>query len=354
MALGSVAGRGSVARALGSVAGRSRVFLEHRTAEIGGCERDDYAWRPVTRSSVWRLCCGLRTRPQLAVCITLADARSRTATIAAMPHDADPAEFLARFAWHPEPELIGVRDERAARPALERLGRDAWDAALDYVYGEAMRRTIGEPVGYAELRRDYFGPAGRAGPAPSAPSTSADLLAEFRTRIAPHQLNAWHPRTLSYFTPPPLPMSIVGELLAQVTNQGVDVWHAGPVAAFVEEEVVRWLCDLVGYGPESFGLLTSGGTMANFVGLALARDVHLARLRGTERPPRGAALEGVRVYASDQTHFSVARALDEMGFLPRRSSPCPRTTNSDSTARPSTRRSCAIVPPGSRRWPSSP
>ena len=76
---------------------------------------------------------------------------------------------------------------------------------------------------------------------------------------------------------------------------------------------MRWLCDLVGYGAGSFGLCTSGGVMANFIALALVRDVHLRRLRGGD-PPRGAALEGVRVYASDQTHFSIARALDELGF----------------------------------------
>ena len=142
------------------------------------------------------------------------------------------------------------------------------------------------------------------------------LLEEFSARLAPHQLNAWHPRTLSYFTPPPLLLSIVGELLAQFTQQGVDVWHAGPAAAFVEEEVVRWLCDLVAYGPGSFGLLTSGGVMANFMAMALARDVHLRALLGTDRPPRGSALEGVRIYVSDQAHFSIARALDELGFPP--------------------------------------
>jgi aromatic-L-amino-acid decarboxylase len=135
-------------------------------------------------------------------------------------------------------------------------------------------------------------------------------------RIAPHNLSAYHPRSLSYFTPPPLLMSVVGELLAQVTQQGVDVWHAGPVATFVEEEVLRWLCDLVGYGPGSFGLLTSGGVMANFLAMALARDVHLAGLRGSGAPPRGKALEDVRVYTSDQTHFSIGRALDELGFPP--------------------------------------
>jgi aromatic-L-amino-acid/L-tryptophan decarboxylase len=227
-----------------------------------------------------------------------------------------PAGSSERFGWHPEPELIGILDEAVSRPALEELGRATWAAALDYLYGEALRRSIGEPVDYDALRRRYFGDDGLPSAAPVGPTRVAELLEEFTRRLAPHQLNAWHPRTLSYFTPPPLMASIAGELLAQVTNQGVDVWHAGPVAAFVEEEVVRWLCDLAGYGPGSFGLLASGGVMANFMAMALARDVHLRRLLDLDRPPRGAALEGVRVYVSDQSHFSIARALDELGFPP--------------------------------------
>jgi aromatic-L-amino-acid decarboxylase len=210
--------------------------------------------------------------------------------------------------------LIGLRDEAVARPALERLGRETWATILDYLYGHAFRRAMGEPVGYAALRERFFGPSRQPAPAPDTPTTADALLAEFRTRLAPHQLNAWHPRALSYFTPPPLVLSIVGELLAQVTQQGVDVWHAGPTAAFVEEEVVRWLCDLVGYGSGSFGLLTSGGVMANFLALTLVRDVHLARLLGSTRPPRAAALEDVRIYASDQAHFSIGRSLAQLGF----------------------------------------
>jgi aromatic-L-amino-acid decarboxylase len=225
-----------------------------------------------------------------------------------------PEKELRRFAWHPEPQLIGVLDEAVSREALERLGAATWSAALDYVYDEALRRAMGEPATYAELRRVFFGPSGGPARAPVGPTTSATLLEEFRTRLAPHQLNAWHPRSFSYFTPPPLVMSILGELLAQVTQQGVDVWHAGPSAAFVEEEVVRWLCDLVGYRAGSFGLLTSGGVMANFIALALVRDVRLRAALGNGRPPRGRDLEGVRVYASDQAHFSIARALDELGF----------------------------------------
>ncbi len=229
------------------------------------------------------------------------------------PPDID--AYLARFDWHPEPELIGFRDEGASRAALSELGERTWAAALEFLYGTAMIRAMGAPSAYAEARRRYYGnDMTGPGPAPRAPTPAAEVIAEFTDRLAGGLMNAQHPRQFGYFTPPPLPMSIMGELLAQVANQGVDVWHAGPFAAFVEEEVVRWLCDLVGYGPAGFGLLTSGGVMANFMGMTLARDLHLGKLRGLDGPPRGGALDGARVYTSDQTHFSIARALDELGF----------------------------------------
>jgi aromatic-L-amino-acid decarboxylase len=199
---------------------------------------------------------------------------------------------------------------------MERLAADTWTEALDFLYDHAAARAMGDPAGYDELRAAFFGAAGGPGPAPASPRPIADVLAAFRDRLAGGQMNAQHPRQFGYFTPPPLPVSMMGELLTQMTNQGVDVWHAGPLATFVEEEVVRWLCDVVGYGPASFGLLTSGGVMANFMGMALARDIHLGRLLGKGRVPRGAMLDDVRVYASDQTHFSIARALDLLGFPP--------------------------------------
>jgi glutamate/tyrosine decarboxylase-like PLP-dependent enzyme len=202
---------------------------------------------------------------------------------------------------------------------LADLGAKTWQHALEFLYGTAVVRAMGDPSPYAESRRRYYGsdpsgPRSGPGPAPTRPMRAADVLDEFAARLSGGLMNAQHPRQFGYFTPPPLPMSIMGELLAQVANQGVDVWHAGPFAAFVEEEVVRWLCDLVGYESTSFGLLTSGGVMANFMAMALARDLHLGRLRRLDGPPRGKDLEGARVYTSDQTHFSIARALDELGF----------------------------------------
>jgi glutamate/tyrosine decarboxylase-like PLP-dependent enzyme len=218
-----------------------------------------------------------------------------------------------RFAWSLEPELIDVQDEARARPALEALGEQTWRVALDWLYGEAMRRPIHART-YPEAREAFFGPSHRPGQAPASPTSWSDVLSEFRERIAPATYNAHHPGSFSYFTPPPLPSSIAGELLAQWMHQGVDVWHAGPIGAFVEEEVTAWLRDLVGFGPDGWGVLTSGGVMANVMAMTVARDVRLATLRGSPGAPRGAALEGVRVYASDQSHFSIGRALAILGF----------------------------------------
>ena len=214
---------------------------------------------------------------------------------------------------HPEPELIDVRDPERSRAALERLGERTWAEALDWLYGPAAERATAPDL-YPDMRRSFFGESGSPGPAPAEGRTSDEVLAEFRERLAPFAYAAQHPGSYSYFTPPPLPMSIAGETLAQWLNQGIDVWLSGMAAPFVEEEVIRWLCDLCGFGADAWGVLTSGGVMANIMALTIARDVHLMKLLGDHTPPRATELEGVRVYASDQTHFSVERAIDMLGF----------------------------------------
>ena len=213
-----------------------------------------------------------------------------------------------------DPELVDFRDPHA-RSTLEALGRTTWNEALDWLYGEAFRRPIAGDT-YPDARRAYFGPSAEPAPAPRRPTPWADVLRAFRERIAPATYNAQHPGSFSYFTPPPLPTSIAGEVLSQWLQQGVDVWHAGPIGAFVEEEVIAWLRELVGMPAGSWGVLTSGGVMANVMALTVARDIRLAQLRNLDAPPRGRDLEGVRVYASDQAHFSIARGLDVLGFPP--------------------------------------
>jgi aromatic-L-amino-acid decarboxylase len=111
-------------------------------------------------------------------------------------------------------------------------------------------------------------------------------------------------------------MSVSGDVLASWLQQSVDVFHASPVGTLLEEEVAAWLRDLVGAGAGGAAVLTSGGVMANVMALTVVRDVHLRACRRLDSPPRAAELDGVRVYCSDQAHFSLGRALDVLGFPP--------------------------------------
>src|SRR5438552_779504 len=69
-----------------------------------------------------------------------------------------------RYGWHPEADLLNFGSPSSAREPLERLGREAWGAALDYLFDEAMRRPVG-PDPYPALRREYFGDTDAPGPA---------------------------------------------------------------------------------------------------------------------------------------------------------------------------------------------
>ena len=162
----------------------------------------------------------------------------------------------------------------------------------------------------------FFGPGGRPAPAPDEPTPLAELLDEFRERVAPHQLNSWHPRALRLLHAGAAVVVHRGRAAGAGHQPGRGRLALRPSAAFIEEEVIAWLCGLVGYGEGSFGLLTSGGLMANLMAMAIARDRHLAVLRGLQHPPRGAELDGARVYVSDQAHFSFERGLAILG-LPR-------------------------------------
>jgi aromatic-L-amino-acid/L-tryptophan decarboxylase len=98
----------------------------------------------------------------------------------------------------------------------------------------------------------------------------------------------------------------LADFLATGINRFVNLWSAAPVVAQIENNVVRWLCDLFGYPDESRGILTSGGSMANFSAIVAARRARLPSnfLDGT-------------LYVSDQVHASVNKAAALAGFGPR-------------------------------------
>ena len=87
---------------------------------------------------------------------------------------------------------------------------------------------------------------------------------------------------MGLITPSPNPVGVIADFICSAINQNVGAYSIGPSAVAMERRVVRWLTDLCGYDENAGGNLTSGGMMANFIGLKLGRDA-VTRDRGTVR-----------------------------------------------------------------------
>ena len=97
--------------------------------------------------------------------------------------------------------------------------------------------------------------------------------------------------------------SALADLIANAINRYVGVWVAAPALVQLELNVVRWFCEIVGYGSGSGGILTSGGSLSNLTAIVTARRERLPDefWHGT-------------IYTSDQTHHSVRKSAVLAGF----------------------------------------
>jgi aromatic-L-amino-acid/L-tryptophan decarboxylase len=146
-------------------------------------------------------------------------------------------------------------------------------------------------------------------PLPQGPEAMDEVLAELEEKLLPYCTHVGHPGYMGLITPSPNPVGVIGDFICSALNQNLGVYSIGPSAVTMERRVVRWLTDMVGYGEKAGGNLTSGGMMANFIGLKLARD-----WASKDRAQQEGVRERWAVYVSDQRHVSVDKAVDAIGL----------------------------------------
>ncbi len=174
----------------------------------------------------------------------------------------------------------------------------------EHVAGLANRRVTPESTP-ADLEKLFDEPL------PEKGIEIEEILARFRDDIAPNAMGVPSPRYFGQFNPTPLPIGVWADALASMLNQNAGAWRNGPTSAMIEARVIRWLCDLLNYGPESFGTLASGGSEANLIALKCARDNVAASIK--DRGVRTAPGDLV-IYASDQCHYSIDKSADILGL----------------------------------------
>lgn len=97
----------------------------------------------------------------------------------------------------------------------------------------------------------------------------------------------------------------LGDYLAAVTNKHAGFFFSGPGAVRMENLLVRWVADFVGYPAEAGGHISSGGSVATLAAVATARDAHGLK---------GADFASAVVYLTSQTHHCIEKAIRLAGL----------------------------------------
>jgi glutamate/tyrosine decarboxylase-like PLP-dependent enzyme len=185
---------------------------------------------------------------------------------------------------------------------IRTLGALAADAVASHRQGLLARPVFGKVGPRASLFDQAL---------PEDGQPFEEVLAFVRENVMPYPMGNSHPRFYGFINATADPVGILADFLASGMNS--NCWGGDHAATHVEQCVVRWLAQMLGFPATAEGILVSGGSMANFTALSVARramtpgNVREDGLAGPGRPR-------LAVYASDQVHACVDKAVDLLGI----------------------------------------
>ncbi|MPZ91986.1 MAG: aspartate aminotransferase family protein [Actinobacteria bacterium] len=182
------------------------------------------------------------------------------------------------------------------------------DAALE-MYEEWLRRLPDLPVDRGRNAAEVSEAVHLDVPAEGL--RDEELLEYLRKLVFDYSMFPGHPGFLAYIVGGGTVPGAIADLVAAGINQNVGGWRLSPGATEIELHVVRFFAEQFGLPDEAGGMLVSGGSIANFIGLKAARDAKSGagvRARGLNGRPQLVA------YTSQEVHFATTRAADMIGI----------------------------------------
>jgi len=174
-------------------------------------------------------------------------------------------------------------------------GNSVIELMTDYL-GELRDRSVYRHMSSRRIR-------GRLDPAlPTKGINFDELLKVFREAIIPFSRQNAHPRMFGYVQSPGTAIGAFADLLVSTLNANLTIWRSAPAPVELERLTIDWIRQILGFNAGAGGLFVSGGSMANLIGIAMARQT------------KNDSLGRLRIYASNEGHFSVAKAAALLGI----------------------------------------
>ncbi len=193
-------------------------------------------------------------------------------------------------------ETLDPRDWEEVRA----LGKQMVDDMIEYLR-TARDRPVWQPI--PQNLSEAF-----QRPLPRSPRPLGEVYDSFKEQVLPYPTGNIHPRFWGWV----MGNGTVTGMLAEMLAAGFNPNQGGGAQAgnLVESQVISWCKQMFGFPTVASGLLVSGGSMANLVGLTVARNTRAGydvREEGVGGPP-------LRIYASAEVHSCVQKAVELLGL----------------------------------------
>ncbi|WP_457579273.1 pyridoxal phosphate-dependent decarboxylase family protein [Ensifer adhaerens] len=203
-----------------------------------------------------------------------------------------------------QPELLATLEtlDPPDWSSVSALAHRIIDDAVGHL-GRVRERPVWQPLP-EEIEALYQAPV------PDRPTPLEDVYRQVKDTVLAYPMGNIHPRFWSWYMGSGNFTGALGDFLAAI--QGSNLGGGRHAAALVDQQVVGWLRDIIGFPKAASGTLVSGGSVANLVGLTVARNA----MAGIDLREEGVAAlkEPMRFYASDQVHSCHRKAVETLGL----------------------------------------